>query len=165
MSPPSRQARHPRHPWHPAVVHFPIACWILAAPVDLAGHFVSLPPVPGIEWAALSHALLWGGVLLALPAVAAGVIDYLRLPEAVQESPELTRHIAAMGFAWLVFLTAAVWRARSAPFDDPASWSVTLLELAGSVVLLAGGRFAAAVVFERMAAAHDVPGTQGARRR
>lgn len=141
---------HPRHPWHPAVVHFPIACWVLATLVDVAGLFVTLPAMPGIEWAGVSHLLLWGGVILAVPAMLAGIIDYLRLPKQVQASAELSRHVTAMATAWLLFLAAAAWRAGAASFDTAASWGITLLELAGSVCLTAGGWFAAVVVFERM---------------
>lgn len=144
-----------RHPSHPALVHFPIACWILATLVDVATQLVALPPVAGVAWSALSHLLLWGGVLLALPAIVAGVIDYLRLPDEVQSSAVLNRHILAMATAWLLFLGAAIWRAQSAMFDAGPPWSITLLELAGSVVLTVGGRYAAAVVFEGMAAAGE----------
>jgi uncharacterized membrane protein len=147
--------RHPRHPWHPAFVHFPIACWVLATLVDIGGWFVALPPIPGIEWAGVSHLLLWGGVVLALPAIVAGVVDYIRLPEDVQASAELSRHVAAMATAWLLFLAAAIWRVRSASFEMAPSLGVVLLELAGSACLLAGGRFAAAVVFERLPTAHS----------
>ena len=30
-------------PWHPALVHFPIACWVLATLIDVGGHIVALP--------------------------------------------------------------------------------------------------------------------------
>jgi uncharacterized membrane protein len=144
-----------RHPWHPAVVHFPIACWVLATLVDVSGWFIELPPIPGIVWAGVSHLLLWGGVLLAVPAIVAGVVDYIRLPEEVQESAELSRHVAAMAAAWLLFLGAAIWRVRSAPFAGAPSWGIMLLEVAGSACLIAGGRFAAAVVFDRIATAYS----------
>lgn len=139
-----------RHPWHPAVVHFPIACWILATLVDLIGQLFAMPPLPGIEWAAVSHLLVWSGVLLAVPAITAGIIDYLRLPDAVQSSVELSRHITAMGTAWLLFLGAGIWRVRSAPFDSAPLWGMTLVEIGGSLCLVLGGRFAAAVVFDRI---------------
>ena len=114
-----------------------------------------MPPIPGIEWAALSHLLLWIGVILALPAMLAGLIDYSRLPAAVQESADLLWHIALMGTAWALFLWAALWRMRTGSFDSAASWSATFIEVAGSGCLIAGGHFAATVVFERLPAASD----------
>lgn len=144
------------HPWHPAIVHFPLACWVLATLVDVSARLVLLPAIPGIAWAGLSHLLLWAGVLLALPAMLAGFVDYARLPAPVQESRELLLHIALMGTAWAVFLGAAIWRVRAGPFDGSASWGILALELAGTAVLVAGGRFAATVVFERLPAA-DFP--------
>lgn len=145
----------PGHPWHPAIVHFPVACWVLATLIDVAGRLVSMPPIPGIDWTGLSHLLLWTGVVLALPAMLAGLIDYSRLPGAVQESADLVWHIALMGTAWALFLWAAIWRVRTGPFDGAAQWSVTIIEVAGSGCLVAGGYFAATVVFERLPEARE----------
>ncbi|HNP37108.1 MAG TPA: hypothetical protein PKK10_14750 [Woeseiaceae bacterium] len=138
------------HPLHPALVHFPLACWVLATLVDVISQFVLLPSVSGATWAALSHLLLWGGVVIALPAMIAGLVDYARLDHEVQECAELMWHILVMGTAWAIFLGAAIWRVRAAPFDSPASWPVTMLELLGSVLLVVGGYLASIIVFDRI---------------
>lgn len=141
------------HPWHPAFVHFPLACWVLATMIDVAGELVSIPHIPGAHWTSVSHLLLWGGLILAVPTMIIGFFDYARLPSAVQESTELPKHIAFMIAAWTLFLTAAVWRFKAAPFVSPPSRGVTVLELMGFVSLIVGGRLASIVVFNRIPAA------------
>lgn len=140
-----------RLPWHPALVHFPVACWVLATLIDGVGHIAALPPIEGIAWPGVSRLLLLAGVVLAFPAMLAGLRDYLRLSETLQSSRELMSHIALMGTAWLLFTAAAVWRARAGAFDAAASLPMTLLELAACLCLVAGGHFAGIVVFEKMA--------------
>ena len=55
------------HPLHPALVHFPITCWVLAVPCDLAG-WLYFPQA----WYA-AYLLILGGVILAVPAMLAGM--------------------------------------------------------------------------------------------
>ena len=69
----------------------------------------------------MAQLLLWAGVLLAVPAIIAGLRDYLRLPDELQSSRELSRHVLLMGTAWFLFLAAAVWRTRSGAFDSAPS--------------------------------------------
>ena len=139
------------YPWHPALVHFPIACWILATLVDLVEKFKAIPPIENLQWAGVTQLLLWAGVLLAVPAMIAVLRDYLRLPDELQASRELSRHILLMGTAWLLFLASAVWRTRSGEFGSAPSAEMALLELAGCACLIAGGHYAGVIVFERMA--------------
>ena len=138
-------------PWHPALVHFPVACWILATLVDVVAKFRAIPPIDNLQWASMSQLLLWAGVLLAVPTAAAGLRDYLRLPDELQASRELFRHIILMGSAALLFLVAALWRARSGAFDSAPTAAMVMLELAGCACLIAGGHYAGVIVFERMA--------------
>jgi uncharacterized membrane protein len=137
-------------PWHPALVHFPIACWVLATLVDVVGQFHAIPEIDGLAWSGVSHLLLWCGVLLALPAMAAGLRDFLRLPDEIRSGDALSRHVVLMGTAWLLFLAAAVWRTRSGAYAAEPSLAMTLLEFAGSACLIVGGHFAGVVVFGHM---------------
>jgi uncharacterized membrane protein len=141
------------HPWHPAIVHFPIACWSLAALIDAAALVGALPEraatwVQGLEPSALSFALLWAGLGLGLFAMIVGFADFLRLPPRLQRSGAVSWHIAAMTSAWALFLAAALLRPEpSTPFP-PAPLAATLVEIAGFVCLVGGGVLAAAVVFD-----------------
>ena len=144
-----------RHPWHPAIVHFPIACWALGTVIDLIVWTGTTRGLPGIESAALSHLLIWGGIVFAVPAVVAGLVDYLALPRIVQEGAAINRHMIWMGSAWGLFLVAGVARVQAGPFDATATWWVVLIELAGFACLILGGRAAATVVFDQMMGSRD----------
>jgi uncharacterized membrane protein len=133
-------------------VHFPIACWTLGAGVDLVVLASLSVQVPGIELSALSALLLWAGTAFSIPTVVAGVVDYLRLPTAVQEAGTINRHLISMGSGWCLFLLAGVARAQSGPFVAAAPWWVVLVELAGVACLIIGGMAAAKVVFEQLPA-------------
>ena len=139
-----------RRRWHPALVHFPIACWMLTTLIDL-GRFlpwgVELTIVP---WSGVSTVLLWTGVLFAIPTMLAGFLDFASLPRAVQDSRELTSHILSMGVAFIFFLGAAILRMRSGSLETPAVWYVVAVESAGSILLIYGGHLASIVVFERL---------------
>jgi len=140
------------HPWHPAIVHFPIACWSMAALIDAAALVGALPErlatsIQGVEPTALSYGLLWIGVALGLAAMLVGFIDYLRLPTKVQTGSAMSWHVAAMTGAWALFLGAALLRSPPAPPFPSAPFTATLIELAGFACLCAGGVLASAVVF------------------
>ena len=133
---------------HPLFVHFPIAFYMSAVALDLGLVAGVVPALPGIDGDALAHGLLWAGVVTTLPTVAAGLLDYARLPRDLQDDGTLQRHILSMGSAFLLFLVAATWRAKTGAFGDPAAVPVILLELAGALGLAVGGHLAARVVFD-----------------
>jgi uncharacterized membrane protein len=140
------------HPWHPVLVHFPIACWTLAALIDaatLAGAGERAAALlPGVAPAALSYTLLWIGVLLGVATMIVGFVDFLRLPSTLQRGAALNWHVIAMLGAWALFLGAALLRPKPTALPAPASLAATLAEIAGLACLGAGGALAAAVVFD-----------------
>lgn len=132
------------HPWHPLLVHFPIACWTLAALIDSATFLGVLPQaiagaVPGIAPAAFSFALLWLGLMLGAAAMVLGLVDLLRLPPELQRSGALNWHVVAMVGAWGLFLSSALLRPQPAPPFPPAPLAATLTEVLGLVCLGIGG--------------------------
>jgi uncharacterized membrane protein len=139
-----------RRRWHPALVHFPIACWVLTTLIDLS---LLLPwgiELKPLAWSSVSIGLLWTGVLFAVPTMLAGFLDFASLPRAVQDSRELTSHILWMGVAFVCFLGAGMLRLRSSSFETPAVWYVVAVETVGSMFLVYGGHLASIVVFERL---------------
>lgn len=150
--------------WHPAVVHFPLACWVLATLLDI-GHLLALDARVGVlDWSDVANLLLWIGLAFAALAVALGIVDFATLPRSVQDSAELMRHVGWMAAALLLFLGAAVIRVRAGGFAAPHSWYVVGLEAAGTTSLVAGGHYASIVVFERLPAAPAVEAEHGRER-
>jgi uncharacterized membrane protein len=139
-----------RQRWHPALVHFPIACWMLATLIDLSLFLPWSVELGTVAWSGVATVLLWTGVLFAIPTMLAGFLDFASVPRAVQDSRELTSHILWMGVAFICFLAAAVLRARSTSFETPAVWYVVAVESVGAIFLVYGGHLASIVVFERL---------------
>jgi uncharacterized membrane protein len=133
---------------HPLFVHFPIAFYMTGVVLDLGLWAGLLPAIPGIDGNALAHGLLWAGVIATLPTVAAGLLDYARLPNDIQGNRILQRHILCMGSAFVVFLVAAIWRTKSGAFDAAPAVPIILLEVAGALALIVGGHLAGRAVFE-----------------
>ena len=133
---------------HPLFVHFPIAFYMSAAALDLGLMAGLVPAVSATDGFALAHGLLWAGIATTLPTVAAGLLDYARLPKDVQDDRTLQRHILCMSSAFVLFLTAAIWRAKTAGFVEAPAASVILLETAGAVALVVGGHLAGRAVFD-----------------
>ena len=139
-----------RRRWHPAIVHFPIACWVLTTLIDLSLFLPWGVELKNVAWSGVSTVLLWTGVLFAIPTMLAGLLDFASLPRAVQDSRELTSHILWMGVAFICFLGAAILRMRSSAFETRAIWYVVAIESVGSILLVYGGHLASIVVFERL---------------
>lgn len=141
------------HPWHPAMVHFPVACWVLATGADAVALLPFSASIGGMDAASLAVLLTWTGLAAAVPAAAAGIVDYARLPADVQRAAESTGHVMAMSCAVLLFLTAALLRRGT----SGAPVHVVALECLGTLALVVGGRYAAVVVFERIPEAARSP--------
>src|SRR5688572_772712 len=125
------------HPLHPALVHFPIACWVLAVGCDLAG------------WLYISQAwyaaclLIVGCVILALPAMLAGRPDRAKLNNNKTVMAVAYRHIGLIGSAWILYLVSLMLRSPSA---SPGA-AATGFALAGLIVLLMGAWHGAELVY------------------
>ena len=130
--------RRGRHPWHPAFVHLPIG--LLTA--SLAWDAVGLWAAGGI-WPALAYWCLLGGLVMAVPAVATGFVEYLFLEDGRAVSLA-NWHMSAMSAAAGLFLASLLLR------GDPgtaAPWPALACSAGGLLVMLAGGWLAAEMVY------------------
>jgi uncharacterized membrane protein len=141
---------------HPPFLHFPIAFWVSGAALDLARSAAGLS-LPGADAFAVAHLLLWAGIVAAVPTVAAGLVDFARLPRTIQDGRPLKVHVLAMGTAFLVFLVAAVWRVKAGPFAAEPPLPVLLLEAAGVAALVVGGHYGGRVAFQEIPRAFGGP--------
>ncbi len=126
------------HPLHPALVHLPIGCFSLATLVDVAmrvdvtTRFVDVP--------LSAEFILLAGLIAALPAMVAGVIDYLKIDNsAIQRTAQF--HMTLMLSAWSIYLLSYFFRVESPllPTGNGGNGKAFALSLAGFLCLVIGG--------------------------
>ncbi|TEA75305.1 DUF2231 domain-containing protein [Allopusillimonas soli] len=127
------------HPLHPALVHFPIACWSLATMTDLAGLWFGK-----IAWR-WSAGLLAVGCVMALLAMAAGLMELARVPEG-EPMRDAYVHMGAMALALALFGARLMWGLDGAHPLAPDAVSL-ILDAGGFAALVAGGWFGARLVY------------------
>lgn len=119
------------HPLHPLLVHFPVALWTLATVADglsligvaSAGHYAGL--------------CLSAGLVLAVPAMIAGLIDYVAVPDAALGTAQW--HLLLMTGAWSTYLIALLTRMDAGALSaSPPALSIGL-SFAALCVMAAGG--------------------------
>ncbi|MFT0533206.1 DUF2231 domain-containing protein [Castellaniella hirudinis] len=128
-----------RHPLHPALVHFPVTCWSLATLADFAGLWLG-----EFVWQ-WSAGLLAVGCMIALPAMAAGVMELSRVPDG-PALRDVYLHMGLMLTAFSLYSARLVlgldhWQALA-----PDRWSLAL-DLAGFVALAVGGWLGGRLVY------------------
>ncbi|HEX7045849.1 MAG TPA: DUF2231 domain-containing protein [Burkholderiales bacterium] len=128
------------HPLHPALVHFPLALWYAAVFWDAVGWWRAEP-----IWSEFAYWSLALGLLLALPAIASGVLDFLALGPEHPGLDTAARHMLAMLAATAAFGASWVVRAATDP-GAPSAWAIGLA-LVGSVLLGVGGWLGGTLVY------------------
>ena len=119
------------HPLHPALVHFPIGLLLSATLADLAWMTGLTGDVH------VGAVMMAAGLCAGLLAMGAGLFDLTRLkPDVV---PHATRHMTAVGLAWLGYAVALYLRrdvfSGGTTIAIPSFWaslvSAALLALGG----------------------------------
>lgn len=128
-----------RHPLHPALVHFPIACWSLATLTDFASLWLG---ESAWRWSA---GLLAVGCIVALLAMAAGVLELSRVPDG----PALRDVYLHMGLMLTAFVLYSVRLLLRLDHLQPLAPDVSslLLDLAGFIALAIGGWLGGRLVY------------------
>ncbi|MDE0284721.1 MAG: DUF2231 domain-containing protein [Gammaproteobacteria bacterium] len=142
-----REVLH-RHPFHPALVHFPIACWVLSHPADLAALTDIGFHVFELDWWAVSSLLVWIGVITAIPAMAVGVYDFIQLPDEDGLMQSSYRHISFVGTAWMVYLASGYIRMGDNLALAPAGVGPALVSGFGLICLCIGGWYGGKLVYK-----------------
>jgi len=127
------------HPGHPALVHFPIALLLSATIADLA-------------WVAgLTHnthigaVLMAGGLVAGLLAMAAGMVDLLRLDQKL--IGHATVHMIVVGAAWIGYAVALYLRKDALSGMPPLRASTIAVSVLSSIILAAGGWLGGRLVY------------------
>ena len=131
--------RH-RHPLHPALVHFPVACWSLATAADFAGYAWGEP-----AWQ-LAGVLMLAGTAIAVAAIAAGFVEYLKVDEHSPALPDVHRHMVFAVTAWSCYAASLFLRVQSGSLAAPDGIAVAL-SAGGFVSLCCAGWMGARLVY------------------
>lgn len=121
------------HPVHPALVAIPIGAWVASFAFDLGSHAVAEPAAlaEGARW------LIGLGVLGAVVAALAGLLDLLGLPPGTRVFRIAVAHLS------LMLVTTAGYGVgfglRGAEPAAPVPWGLLGLSAATLVTLGAGG--------------------------
>lgn len=128
------------HPVHPAIVHLPIAGWLLAPFADLAFYLSGDP-----FWVRAAAMLNLAALAFAVPAVVAGAADLTQLRTRPEAAGMAMLHAALMSTATLAAVASAYLRL---PFGEP-SWSVAAAgaSLVAAFATAAGGWCGGALVY------------------
>lgn len=130
------------HPLHPVLVHFPVALW----PTSLLWDVVGLWRGDSLWWQ-LSFWCLALGLIAALPAIAAGFLDYAQLPNNDPALGTANAHLSIMAGATTVFLVSLLVRGGAAVADSSPSMLAVVLSAVGTVLLLVGGWLGGTLVY------------------
>lgn len=128
------------HPLHPMLVHFPVALWTLAIGADAGGL------VAGHDgWWQAGFACQALGVLAALAAMVAGVLDYAALPRHHPAQDTAMAHMLVMGTAWICFLASL--GLRGLPDGSTPPLPALVAAAAGFVAMACGGWLGGRLVY------------------
>jgi len=130
---------------HAAIVHFPIACWSIAAglelvvPAEFVVHASSIDPTHAIV------ALIWTGMAFAAPAIVAGGYQYTRLLDKPDLLKLASLHMMAAASSAICFAGVALIIQYDAATSSllVARKTVTIL---GLIALFVAGHYGSQLV-------------------
>ena len=128
------------HPVHPAIVHFPIACWVLGSLADLSGLFFTEAVT---EFAGI---LIMLGTLLAIPAMVTGVMELIKIDSATVEYQVASRHMNLILLSWMFYVVSLLLRFNNV--ESVGEWVSILFSLVGLLFLSLAGWYGARLVYE-----------------
>lgn len=129
-----------RHPLHPMLVHFPVACWSLGTLADFASLHFGKP-----AWF-LSGSFIAIGIVTALAAMAAGMIELSHVPDGGSAMRDAYLHMGLMLLAFGLYLTSGVLRIEYMQLGAPGAIALAA-SASGFVALIAGGWIGGRLVY------------------
>ena len=140
------------HPLHPILVHFPIAFLTSASLCDIATLFGYLPAWP------ITFPLLGLGVITALIAMIAGMIDLIKINNNEAAEKTANQHMMLMGGAWCLYLTALLLRNDHMQITPTPSLLSIVSSVLGLVALSIGGWLGGKLVYHHGVSVQKQPG-------
>jgi uncharacterized membrane protein len=133
------------HPIHPVLVHFPVAFWTVAAAAYVAG-----AAGMGEAAAAIAKFSNGSGLIMAIFAMAAGLLELRAIDSRSDAMRVATWHMMVMATAWVCFLLALVLPiSAGAAMDQSTAQLVGVLSAAtGFLLMSVGGWLGGRLVYE-----------------
>ena len=131
------------HPIHPMLVHFPVALWTVAAGAYVASWL-------GLADAAATVAKLCNGagLLVALVAMLAGLIELRSIERGSAALQVATWHMMVMATVWFCFVLALVLPISPAIAPPTARLAAAACAAVGFVLMGIGGWLGGRLVYE-----------------
>ena len=132
------------HPIHPVLVHFPIAFWTVAT-----GAYVASAAGVG-EAAGIAQFANGAGLIMAILAMLAGVLELRSIDSRSAEMRVATWHLMVMGTVWICFLLAWLlpMSAGAAMNHSTAELGAAAGAIAGFLLMGVGGWLGGRLVYE-----------------
>lgn len=122
-----------KHPIHPLLVHFPIACWVLASLADFGG----LGWRPEWLWPTAAG-LIAVGCGFGLLAAGAGFLELIKLGPEHPAQRTAMAHMTLALMTWCLYAGALVLRVRGGALVPPGTAALALDALGLASVLVTG---------------------------
>lgn len=122
------------------LVHFPIACWSLATMGDLAYLLLGMQ----IWW--MAGLLMAIGVISAMAAMIAGLIDFAKIEDENPAMHLANWHMRFVMMSWSLYATSLFLRLSNSHFTPPSNFAVAL-SILGFIVLSVAGWLGAKLVY------------------
>lgn len=134
-----------QHPIHPAIVHFPISCWVLVSFCDATYFWLG-----DTTWLNKGQWLLGIGLISAAIAMLFGLADIIREKRLNKSVPTklLNKHITWVSSAWCIYLISWVCRQRIGDSADLWFTAAACSALAGYALLMIGAWHGAELVYQ-----------------
>ena len=127
------------HPVHPALVHFPVALLLSATIADLA-------MVAGLTHNThIAAILMAGGLVGGLLAMAAGMIDLIRLDRSLVK--HATMHMCVVALACAGYAVALYLRKDALTGWPPVETPSVAISVVSAIILSAGGWLGGRLVY------------------
>lgn len=128
------------HPLHPLLVHFPVALWSMMPIWDMLGLLQEQ-----VLWWQIGYWSLAAGLAMALPAMAAGLIDFAAIGNNPAAERIALRHMALVaGAACIALVNLLLRHGQPMPPDPLLSLGLSAFCLG---LTLSGGWFGGELVY------------------
>jgi uncharacterized membrane protein len=143
------------HPIHPMLVPLPIGLWVFSLVCDLIRVFGGTDPA----WSTVALYCIGGGIVGALLAAVAGLIDLLSLPVGVMRRTALIH--MSINLVVVVLYVINLWMRAATPDKLGTPFVLSLIAIG---LLVVSGWFGGKMVYE-LGVAVDTTSTEGTMRR